>query len=60
MEVGFSQGLAALYEKAIVWFQDIPELHMCILVDITEEAREYTDCFGEKISKSKAKELRNE
>jgi len=60
IEVGFSQGLDSLRRKATELFQDIPELHMCILIDITEQAQEYTDCFGEKISKSKAKKLRNE
>ncbi|RPB25782.1 hypothetical protein L211DRAFT_56203 [Terfezia boudieri ATCC MYA-4762] len=60
VEVGFSQSLASLYEKATGWFQDLPDLHMCILVDITEQAQEYVDSAGQKISKSKAKKVQNE
>lgn len=33
---------------------------MCILIDITEQAQEYVDSAGQKVSKSKAKRLRNE
>ncbi|KAF8418331.1 hypothetical protein EV426DRAFT_679865 [Tirmania nivea] len=60
VEVGFSQSLASLHEKATGWFQDLPDLHMCILVDITEQAQEYVDSAGQKISKSKAKKVQNE
>ena len=60
MEVGFSQSLASLCKKAVGWFQDLSELHMCILIDITEQAQEDIDSTGQKISKSKAKKVRNE
>ncbi|KAF8432381.1 hypothetical protein BGX38DRAFT_1334041 [Terfezia claveryi] len=60
VEVGFSQSLASLRQKALDWFEDISELHMCILIDIAEQAQERMDSTGKKISKSKAKKLKNE
>lgn len=58
MEVGFSQCLASLRQKAIEWFQDLSELHTCIFItDITKQSREYIDSAGKKIS---AEKLRND
>ena len=60
MEVGFSQSLDSLCQKAIDWFRDLSELHICILINITENSREYVDSAGEKIPKSKAQKGKNE
>ncbi|RPB23923.1 hypothetical protein L211DRAFT_229970 [Terfezia boudieri ATCC MYA-4762] len=60
VEVEFSQSLASLRQKALDWFEDISDLHMCILIDIAEQAQEHMDSTGKKISKSKAKKLKNE
>ena len=37
MEVGFSQSLASLRETATGWIQEIPELDLCIFIDITKQ-----------------------